>query len=45
MVAPKNCENKSLGELLLLESGFKKISNNVDLYNDVKSVCKFYPRR
>ena len=36
IVAPTNCENKSLRELLLLESGFKKISNTVDLYNDVK---------
>jgi hypothetical protein len=29
------------------ESGFKKISNNVDLYNvlTLESVCKIYPRR
>jgi len=26
------------------ESGFKNISNNVDLYNDVRN-CKIYPRR
>ena len=34
-----NCEIKSLKELpFCFESGFKKISNNVDLYNDVRKV-------
>jgi hypothetical protein len=34
-----NCENKSLRELPLfnIESGFKNIPNNVDLYNDVRN--------
>ena len=46
-----NCENKSLREMHLFkyfcfESGFKKISNNVDLYNDVREcLSKIYPRR
>ena len=44
-----NCENKSLRDLplfkfLFFESGFKKISNNVNLYNDIRK-CKIYPRR
>jgi hypothetical protein len=32
-----NCENKSLRELTLFESGFKNIPNNVDLNNDVRN--------
>ena len=34
-----NCENKSLRELplFIFESVFKNISNNVDLYNDVRN--------
>ena len=46
-----NCENKSLKELplfnlkiLFFESGFKNISNNVDLCNDVRKCLQNLPK-
>jgi hypothetical protein len=46
-INPKESCLCSTCKYFCFESGFKKISNNVDLYNamTLESVCKIYPRR